>query len=701
MSIEGTSPEATSRKRAAIYNRYSCNMQRPSSLEDQERNCRKSADEKGWIVVNDYVRGDAAKTGKMIHQREALDFLMTEAQMKPRPFDVLIVDEQSRLGRKLKDILELADILKHYGVKLYIVAQQLDSDDPNFQTLITMHGMIDEQNSERMRHRVLRGQEGRVRQGFASGSRCFGYRSVPVIDPTRPDLQGRAATLGCKWVVIESEAATIRRTYELYADGLSDFRIVLKFNQEGVVAARKSRIGPDHTTWNTSLVKHILQNEKYIGKVIWNRTTQVIHPQTGKTETRKNPPERWVHIDVPDLRIVSDELWNRVQERLKIVNERMTRRRIGGLNRAKKRDYIFSGLLLCGVCGSRITIGGCTGRASVYGCVSARYKRGCTNTLWIREDRLTAQLIQALATNLLAPEVVDYFIGAVSQELDNYLKGASRNRDGSFEDLKAREASLKSMISRLLETIMNPTSAHSSALPIKLAEVEAELEQVKNDLRLLNAPKDLAEAHYDLGAIVRENVSNLEEIIKLDAPKARQVLQRHIKQLILVPIVTEDGPVYEVIGEIDLFKSPTDRNGRILLARSGTGTVQQYAGHVDFLYRFAGLVVYFQANQASNLLLAPLTKLLESRPDLLHQPRPANGWSELIKSAVTHGSELHERINYGDVRWNFRNHAAFYVQRFGMVKIFHGRYTYYMFSRAGVTHTPADDGETESSVTVA
>ena len=82
-------------------------MQRPASLEDQERNCRNCADEKGWIVLNNDVKGDAAKTGKMIHQREALDFLMTEAQMKPRPFDVLVVDELSRLGRKLKDILEL------------------------------------------------------------------------------------------------------------------------------------------------------------------------------------------------------------------------------------------------------------------------------------------------------------------------------------------------------------------------------------------------------------------------------------------------------------------------------------------------------------------------------------------------------------------------------------------------------------------
>jgi hypothetical protein len=133
---------------------------------------------------------------------------------------------------------------------------------------------------------------------------------------------------------------------------------------------------------------------RYIGKTTWNKTTQLIHPVTSKVEARKNPPELWVTKDVPELRIVSDELWNRVQERLKIVNEKRTRRRIAGCNRAKARPYLFSGLLVCGVCGSSITIGGSQkdGRSATYGCVSARYKRGCTNKLWISGIRRTGAI---------------------------------------------------------------------------------------------------------------------------------------------------------------------------------------------------------------------------------------------------------------------------------------------------------------------
>jgi len=250
MSVVSNLSDVLNKKRAAIYTRYSCDMSRPQSLEDQERGCREYAETQGWIVLDDFVRSDAAMTGRKLKNRIALESLIADAQLKPRPFDVLIVDELSRLARKLKDVLSMAEILRHFGVKIYVLAQKLDSDDQNFGTLITMYGMMDEQNSAHMRHRVLRGQEGRIRDGFLTGSRCFGYRGMPVQNMERPDLQGRAGLKGVKWEVIESEAATIRRIYELFANGHSAYQICLKLNEENVPAVRKARIGPFGTlTW--------------------------------------------------------------------------------------------------------------------------------------------------------------------------------------------------------------------------------------------------------------------------------------------------------------------------------------------------------------------------------------------------------------------------------------------------------------------
>lgn len=155
----------------------------------------------------------------------------------------------------------------------------------------------------------------------------------------------------------------------------------------------------------------------------------------------------------------------------------------------------------------------------------------------------------------------------------------------------------------------------------------------------------------------------------------------------LFPTVTAEGRAYEVVGEIDLFKSPLDISERILLSRSGTGTIQQYTGCVDSIFRFAALAVYSQMDPGPNPLLEPLQELLVSNSDLLHQPKLATGWAELIRSVLPPESEIYERVNADYVAWNFRNRAALLADYFGMTDILHARSTYYMFSKAGVTRT--------------
>jgi DNA invertase Pin-like site-specific DNA recombinase len=219
-------------------------MSRKASIEDQNRNCRDYAEARGWPVLEEYVRADEAKTGRTMRDRDGLQFLLDEAQTKPRPFDVLLLDEPSRLARKLSDVLMIAEELRFAGVRLALVNLKLESDNPNFPTLLTLYGMVDEQNSDRMKHRVHRGQKGRVLGGFTSGSRCFGYRSVKILAPDVIEAKTHADYLGARWVVVDSEAATIRRIYRMFADGRSVWQITCTLNAEKVPAARKPRIAP-------------------------------------------------------------------------------------------------------------------------------------------------------------------------------------------------------------------------------------------------------------------------------------------------------------------------------------------------------------------------------------------------------------------------------------------------------------------------
>ena len=95
-----------------------------------------------------------------------------------------------------------------------------------------------------------------------------------------------------------------------------------------------------------------MNNDLYIGRLTWNRQRFIKDPHTGKRQARMNPESEWVIEDVPDLRIIEDDIWHRVKER-----QQGTRRRVVAENqgirseRARRPKYLLSGLLQCGVCG--------------------------------------------------------------------------------------------------------------------------------------------------------------------------------------------------------------------------------------------------------------------------------------------------------------------------------------------------------------
>lgn len=137
---------------------------------------------------------------------------------------------------------------------------------------------------------------------------------------------------------------------------------------------------------------------------VWNRTERVFNSADGTFTKRKRPSSEWVRVEVPALRIISGELWEKVHA----VNRRnydMTYgRRIGGMNRTENsRTYLFSGTMTCGVCGGSFTVVGGKPPNVFYGCRDHRYRHSCSARTTIRRERLEQQLIAAISTNLLDP----------------------------------------------------------------------------------------------------------------------------------------------------------------------------------------------------------------------------------------------------------------------------------------------------------
>lgn len=135
--------------RCAIYARYSSDLQRDSSIEDQIRKCREYATSRGWTIQEQHIRCDRAVSAGSMAGRDGLTALMADAKQKPRPFDYILIDDTSRLARNLEDSLRTAKQLDFYGVKVFFVSQGIDSGDKSSRTMLTMHGMIDEQFIQR------------------------------------------------------------------------------------------------------------------------------------------------------------------------------------------------------------------------------------------------------------------------------------------------------------------------------------------------------------------------------------------------------------------------------------------------------------------------------------------------------------------------------------------------------------------------
>src|SRR5215207_5456530 len=80
--------------------------------------------------------------------------------------------------------------------------------------------------------------------------------------------------------------------------------------------------GPSSEAWGSSTIHGnpkrgtgILNNELYLGRLVWNRLCYVKDPATGKRVSRPNPPEAWTTVKVPELRITDDALWARAKVR--------------------------------------------------------------------------------------------------------------------------------------------------------------------------------------------------------------------------------------------------------------------------------------------------------------------------------------------------------------------------------------------------
>ena len=529
--------------RCAVYARYSSDLQRATSLEDQIDVARRYAQHEGWRLLDEHIYTDAGISGASLQGRPGIQALLAAAATSPPPFDVVLVDDSSRVARDLRDALHVMRLLKFANVRAIYISQQIDNFSEQAETLLTVHGLVDGLYLQEMAKKIKRGLAGQLQRGFHTGGRTYGYRTVPVIDPSGKHDANGPVLLGKRLETDSAEARTIVKIFEWYADGIGVPYIV-----DRLVDARVP--GPRGQRWSEKHVRRILANERYRGFQIWGQGRAEPRPGTRQKVHRVQARDAWHTVERSELRIVSEALWTRVAERRTEIRAAFN---IGPGSRqlARGRSTIYSrhllcGALRCGVCGgSMSTVCGGAGSPR-YGCPRSWRNglRACDNRLTIRAKVAEPVLLEGLRAELLRPDTVRYITNAVSAKVRQLLD----QRPGE----RARVLTQRARVTRKLEHLVRAVEDGVALPSLREAMVarEAELRALDDVLGRLDDPPSV-----NLDVIptwVREQVQDVAGLLRDVPERAKSELRRLQVQFTLSPIRDEGRPFLRAVGTGDL-----------------------------------------------------------------------------------------------------------------------------------------------------
>ena len=386
--------------KVALYARYSSAHQREASIEDQVRLCKERAEKEGWNLVNSYT--DKATSGASL-MRAGIQSLLEDALAGK--FDIILTEALDRLSRDQEDIAGIYKRMEFAGIKI-ITLSEGEINNLHVGLKGTMNALFLKDLADKTR----RGLRGRVEAGKSGGGNSYGYEVVRHFDE-----QGKAITGDRK--VVDAEAEVIRRIFRDFACGKSPRSIAHALNRKGVP-------GPRGRSWTGSTIRGhnkrgtgILNNELYIGRLVWNKLHYRKNPDTGRRVSQLNPQDDWIIREVPHLRFIDQNLWNRVKVRQEDIQVQYKGLIDGvhshnALNRTRRSKHLLSGLLTCGSCGGTYSIV----NQDRYGCFDHAHRGICSQKRTVRRTDVEERVLSGLKDKLLHPDLVHQMIKEMQQE---------------------------------------------------------------------------------------------------------------------------------------------------------------------------------------------------------------------------------------------------------------------------------------------
>ena len=397
---------------AVIYARYSSHNQRDASIEQQVEKCQAFAARNNLQVFEVYA--DRAISGKT-DRRPNFQRMMRDAEK--RKFQYVVAWKSNRMGRNMLEAMVNDARLNDYGIRCLYVEEDFDDTAAGRFALRNMMN-VNQFYSENMAEDIMRGMMDNARKCMVNnGGLPLGYQK---------GVDGRYA--------IEPKGAEIvREVYERFYAGEAFIDIANDLNARGL---RTSRGNP----WNKGSFHRMLTNERYIG----------VYEFGGVRIEDGVPP------------IIRKELFYAVQEKLKTKKNAQGRHRESG-------DYLLTGKLFCGHCGSPMVGISGTSRTGdkhyYYACQKKRLEKSCDKKT-VRKDWIERKIAEAVKENIMQDEVIEWIAGGYDQFLKLHRKDSALL--AAEEELEGVRRSIKNLMAAIEQGIITPTTKE------RLLELEAE-----------------------------------------------------------------------------------------------------------------------------------------------------------------------------------------------------------------------------------
>lgn len=411
--------------KVALYARVSTVRQAENelSIPDQLNQLRSWVDANGHLIVGEYVEAGASATDD---KRPVFQQMINDALQKPKLFDDIVIYSLSRFFRDGIQFGLYERKLKKNNVKVVSITQPT-SDDTNGEMMRRIINTFDEYQSKENAKHTSRAMKENARQGFFNGSRApYGYDAVET------EVIGRRGRNRKKLAINQNEAAVVKNIFDMYLHGVNaeNFgckKIAMLLNEQGL-----SMRGNEFATQK---IHNILANPLYAGEYYYN----VIDSKTKQTR----PPEEWVKTEIPAI------IDMHTFEQVKAKRDARSPARTPASRVAS--PTLLSGLIKCGVCGSRMTLAtGKSGQYKYYKCTNrARKGNAVCNSKNLPLEKTNEMVVKELCAKVFEPTRLHKILTDFRKQLEAKNKGENEKLNLINNEIKIVENRQK----RLLEAI--------------------------------------------------------------------------------------------------------------------------------------------------------------------------------------------------------------------------------------------------------